>query len=56
MPVGAIELVLVLVVLLIVFGPGKLPRAGEAIGRTIADLRRAATDDEPRNESRESTP
>lgn len=46
MPFGGAELVLVLIIVLIIFGPGKLPRVGEAIGRNIRELRRAATEDE----------
>ncbi len=46
MPFGGAELVLILIIVLIIFGPGKLPRVGEAIGRNIRGLRRAATDDE----------
>lgn len=45
MPFGGAELVLVLVIVLIIFGPGKLSRVGEAIGRNIRELRRAATDE-----------
>jgi sec-independent protein translocase protein TatA len=44
MPFGGIELVLLLVLVLVFFGPGRLPKAGEAIGRSIGDLRRAAND------------
>ena len=47
MPFGAIELLLILIVVLIAFGPGRLPKAFQAIGRGIADLRGAATDDDP---------
>jgi sec-independent protein translocase protein TatA len=43
-PIGWPELVLILVVLLVVFGPGKLPQVGEAIGRGIRELRRASSD------------
>jgi sec-independent protein translocase protein TatA len=43
-PIGWPELVLILVVLLVIFGPGKLPQVGEAIGRGIRELRRASSD------------
>lgn len=43
MPFGVVELVLVLVLVLVFFGPGKLPKAGEAISRSIGELRRAAS-------------
>ena len=37
------ELILTLVVALIVFGPGKLPEVGKAIGKGIQEFRRAST-------------
>ena len=39
--VGVPELVLVLVVALVVFGPGKLPEIGASIGKAIKDFRGA---------------
>ena len=39
---GPAEMVLILVIALIVFGPGKLPEIGAAIGRAIGDFRRAS--------------
>jgi sec-independent protein translocase protein TatA len=33
-----------LVIVLIIFGPGKLPDVGNAIGRGIREFRRASTD------------
>ncbi|HWR43359.1 twin-arginine translocase TatA/TatE family subunit [Sporomusa sp.] len=38
------ELVLILVIALVVFGPGKLPEVGKAIGKGIQEFRRASTD------------
>ena len=35
------ELVLILLVVLVVFGPGKLPEMGEALGKAIRDFQRA---------------
>lgn len=46
MPFGGGELILVLIIVLIIFGPGKLPRVGEAIARNIRELRRASSEDE----------
>ena len=40
------ELVLALVVLLLIFGAGKLPQVGNAIGRGIRELRSAAEEAE----------
>jgi sec-independent protein translocase protein TatA len=39
--VGVPELVLILVVALVVFGPGKLPEIGAQLGKTIREFRRA---------------
>lgn len=35
------HLLLILVVVLIVFGPGKLPEVGRAMGKTLRDMRSA---------------
>ena len=39
--IGFPELLIILVVCLVVFGPGKLPEIGEALGRGIRDFQRA---------------
>lgn len=39
--VGVPELVLILVVALVVFGPGKLPEIGAGLGKTIREFRKA---------------
>jgi sec-independent protein translocase protein TatA len=44
MPIGPWELALVLVILLIIFGPGRLPNVGSAIGRGIREMRRASNE------------
>jgi sec-independent protein translocase protein TatA len=41
---GPWELILVLVIVLIIFGPGKLPDIGNAIGKGIREFRRASSD------------
>ena len=50
--IGPGELIIVLVIALIVVGPGKLPDVGAALGKSIKEFRKAATDvkdvDEPR--------
>ncbi|MBO8129490.1 MAG: twin-arginine translocase TatA/TatE family subunit [Peptococcaceae bacterium] len=38
------EMILILVIALIIFGPGKLPDAGKALGKTIREFRRASED------------
>src|SRR5262249_32069540 len=39
--IGFPELVVILVVCLVIFGPGKLPELGEALGKGIRDFQRA---------------
>lgn len=38
---GMPEIVLVLVIALLVFGPGKLPQIGSAVGKAIRDFKRS---------------
>ncbi len=38
---GMSELVLILVIALVVFGPGKLPEVGKALGKGIQEFKRA---------------
>lgn len=42
MGLGWPEIVLVLVILLVIFGPRKLTRLGEALGRAVRNLRHSA--------------
>ncbi|PKL76014.1 MAG: twin-arginine translocase TatA/TatE family subunit [Candidatus Melainabacteria bacterium HGW-Melainabacteria-1] len=39
--IGVPELFLILALALIVFGPGKLPDVGKAIGRSLSEFRKA---------------
>jgi sec-independent protein translocase protein TatA len=39
--VGLPELIVVLVVVLVIFGPGKIPEVGAALGRGLRDFREA---------------
>lgn len=43
---GYTELILILIIALVVFGPGKLPEVGKAIGRGIKEFRQAANKEE----------
>ncbi len=40
------EIVLILVIILVIFGVGKLPQVGGAIGKSIREFRKARTDDD----------
>lgn len=42
--IGAPEVIIVLIVLLIVVGPGKLPEIGSAFGRTLREFRKATSE------------
>jgi len=44
MPIHPLWLVLILVLVLIIFGPGRLPELGGAIGRAMREFRKATTD------------
>ena len=39
---GPMELVVILVLALLIFGPGKLPEVGRALGKSLNEFRRAA--------------
>ncbi|WP_227766848.1 twin-arginine translocase TatA/TatE family subunit [Zhaonella formicivorans] len=39
--IGFGELILILVLVLLIFGPGKLPEAGRALGKSMMEFRRA---------------
>lgn len=38
------ELILILVIALVVFGPGKLPEVGKALGRSLQEFKNATGD------------
>lgn len=59
--IGAGEFVVILVVGLIVFGPGKLPELGRALGKALREFRKAqaalsATLNEPLDEPKKNSP
>jgi sec-independent protein translocase protein TatA len=48
--VGALQpwhLIVILVIVLVVFGPGKLPQLGKAVGDSIRELKRATSEEPP---------
>ena len=47
---GTQELILVLVIALVVFGPGKLPEVGKAIGKGINEFKGAVSSDKKKEE------
>lgn len=46
------HLILILVIVLIVFGPGKLPEIGSALGKSIREFRSSTRDDLPPGEEK----
>ena len=50
--IGPGELILILAVILVVFGPGKLPEIGAAVGRSFREFRKATSDVVDSQESR----
>ena len=44
--VGPLELLLILVVILFLFGAKRLPEIGEAIGKAIKEFKKASRDDD----------
>ncbi len=43
--IGPLEIGLVLVIILLVFGAGKLPQVGSALGKSIREFRKASRGD-----------
>jgi twin arginine-targeting protein translocase, TatA/E family len=39
--IGPWELILILVIVLVIFGPGKLPKIGESLGKAMVSFRKA---------------
>jgi len=42
--IGAPELIIILVIALLVLGPGKLPEVGASIGKSLREFRKASSD------------
>jgi sec-independent protein translocase protein TatA len=43
---GVPELIIILVVVLVIFGPGKLPSIGASLGKGIREFKKATSEDE----------
>ena len=43
-PIGMPELIIILVIALIIFGPRKLPELGKSLGRSLNEFKRASAD------------
>ena len=51
--IGPWEIILILVVVLIIFGAGKLPQVGSALGKGIRSFKKGASGDEEEEEEEE---
>ncbi len=45
--IGVQELLVILVIALIIFGPGKLPQIGSGMGKAIRDFKKAISGEDP---------
>ncbi|MCC7106665.1 MAG: twin-arginine translocase TatA/TatE family subunit [Chloroflexi bacterium] len=52
---GPTELLIVLVLVIIVFGVGKLPEVGGALGKSIKEFRKASDGDEAKAKSTDAS-
>ena len=43
--IGPLELIIILVIVMIIFGVGRLTEIGGALGKSIREFRKASTDD-----------
>lgn len=50
--IGIPGLILILIVALIVFGPGKLPSVGKAVGESISSFKKAVNTDDDAQETK----
>lgn len=50
--IGIPSLILILIVALIIFGPGKLPSVGKAMGETISSFKKAVKEDDSEEEKK----
>ncbi|PKM76786.1 MAG: twin-arginine translocase TatA/TatE family subunit [Firmicutes bacterium HGW-Firmicutes-15] len=51
---GPWELGLILVIVLVIFGPGKLPKVGESLGKAMQSFKKAKEGDEEEIEVKEN--
>lgn len=51
--IGIPELIIILVIILIIFGAGKLPEIGAGLGKGIKNFKKATIEDDPESEKQE---
>jgi sec-independent protein translocase protein TatA len=52
--IGLQELAVILLIALVIFGPTKLPQIGSGLGKAIRDFKKAVTDDDPEDATKET--
>jgi sec-independent protein translocase protein TatA len=52
--IGLQELVIILVIALVIFGPTKLPQIGSGLGKAIRDFRKSVSGDDPEDATKEA--
>lgn len=55
MRLGVLEIVLILVVVLVLFGGGKLAGVGKALGQSIRDFKKELKSDDASNDNKDET-
>ena len=50
---GGIELVIILIVILLIFGPKNLPKLGNALGKTVSNLRAGMSEGKKKKDAEE---
>ena len=50
---GFQELLIILIIALIIFGPGKLPQIGSGLGKAIRDFKKGVSSDDSDEDSKE---
>lgn len=53
--IGVPELILILAIVVIIFGVGRLPEIGSAVGKAIRGFREASSGEPNKSDTREST-
>ncbi|MCZ6547630.1 MAG: twin-arginine translocase TatA/TatE family subunit [Deltaproteobacteria bacterium] len=53
---GFQELLIILIIALIIFGPGKLPQIGSGLGKAIRDFKKGVSSDDSDEDHKEEEP
>ena len=52
--IGLQELAVILLIALVIFGPAKLPQIGSGLGKAIRDFKKAVSDEDPDDATKET--